>query len=190
MRANINNEQRRQRSRDEQAAPPEHWEDAPVNQCGKEVAESIALLQNSGEQTARWGWQRFHRERRAQAPFAAHPDPEQGPQQQKRPEIGRERSQQFDDRIKNDVDHQRDAAAKSIAEPSKDECAERAHHQGESDGEGNLRNSSPEIMGDRDKDKGQEKEIERVQRPPQETSYESVPLCTVQRFEQTERFHR
>src|SRR6266403_2434188 len=189
MRANINNEQRRQRSRDEQAAPPEHWEDAPVNQCGKEVAESIALLQNSGEQTARWGWQRFHRERRTQAPFAAHPDPEQGPQQQKRPEIGRERSQQFDDRIENDVNHQREATAKSIAQPSKDKGTERAHHQGNGDGEGNLRNCSAEIMCDRDKDKGQEKEIERVQGPSKKTSDESVALCAAQRFEQTQRLH-
>src|SRR5438067_13618411 len=114
MRANINNEERWQCARDKQAAPPKNWKDDPVNQRGKEVAESIALLQNSGEQTARWGWQRFHRERRTQAPFAAHPDPEQGPQQQKRCEIRGERSQQFDDRMKNNVDHQRNASAKSI----------------------------------------------------------------------------
>src|SRR6266446_5688826 len=189
MRANINNEQRRQCARDEQAAPPENWEDAPVNQCGKEIAESIALLQNSGEQTPRWGWQSFHRERRTQAPFAAHPDPEQGPQQQKRPEIRGERGQQFDDRIKNDVDHQRNAATKSIAQPSKDEGTERAHHQSDGDGEGDLLDGSSEIMCDWAKDKGQEKEIERVQGPPQKTSDESVALCTVQRFEQTQRFH-
>ena len=123
-------------------------------------------------------WQRFHRERRTQAPFAAHPDPEQGPQQQKRSEIRRERSQQFDDRIKNDVDHQRNATAKSIAEPSKDECPERAHHQRDGDGEGDLRDGSPEIMRDRDEDKGKEEEIERVQGPPEETGDESVALCT------------
>src|SRR6266513_2077886 len=190
MRANINNEQRRQRSRDEQAAPPEHWEDAPVNQCGKEVAESIALLQNSGEQTARWGWQRFHRERCAQAPFAAHSDPEQGAQQQKRCEIRGERGQQFDDRIKNNVDHQRNASAKSIAQPSKDEGTERAHHQSDGNGEGDLLDGSSEIMCDWAKDKGQKKEIERVQAPSKKTSDESIALCAAQRFEQTERFHR
>src|SRR6476659_7813810 len=176
MRANINNEQRRQCTRDEQAAPPENWEDAPVNQCGKEIAEGVALLQNSGEQTARWGWQRFHGERRTQAPFAAHPDPEQGTQQKKRREIRRERSQQFDDRIKNDVDHQRKAAAKSIAQPSENERADRAHHQRQSDSEGDLFDGSPEIVCDRAKDKGKKKEIERVQGPPEETSDESVAL--------------
>src|SRR5437763_4306329 len=181
MRANISNEQRRQCACDEQAAPPENWEDAPVNQCGKEIAESIALLQNSGEQTPRWGWQSFHRERCAQAPLAAHPDPEQGPQQQKRPEIRGEGSQQFDDRIKNDVNHQRNASAKSIAQPSKDEGTERAHHQGESDGEGDLLDGSPKIMGDRGKDKGQEQEIERIQGPPEKASDESVALCAAQR---------
>ena len=45
-------------------------------------------------------------------------------------------------------------------EPSKDEGTERAHHQGDGDGEGDLRDSSPEIMRDRDKDKGKEEEIE------------------------------
>ena len=152
-------------------------------------SRSIALLQNSGEQTARWGWQRFHGERRTQAPFPAHPDSEQGPQQQKRPEIGRERSQQFDDRIENDVDHQRKATAKSIAQPSKDEGTERAHHQSDGNGEGDLGDSSPELMCDRDKDKGQEEEIERIQGPPEKTRDKSVALCAIQRPEQTQRFH-
>ena len=134
-------------------------------------------------------WQRFHRERRTQAPFAAHPDPEQGPQQQKRPEIRRERSQQFDDRIKNDVDHQRDATAESIAQPSEDERTDRAHHQRHSDGEGDLLDASPKFLPDRRKNKCKEKEIERVQGPPEETSDESVALCAVERFEQTQRFH-
>src|SRR5207253_7651421 len=99
-------------------------------------------------------------------------------------------SQQFDDRIKNDIDHQRDAAAKSIAEPSKDECADWAHHQGDGDGEGDLLDGSSEIMCNWAKDKGKKEEIERVQGPPEETSDESVALCTVQGFEQTQRFHR
>src|SRR5213595_133799 len=138
MRANINDEQRRQCARDKQPAPPENWEDDPVNQRGQEIPKGVALLQNSGEQTTRGRWQRFHCERCTQAPFAAHPDPEKGAQQQKRPEIRRERGQQFDDRIK---------------------------------------------------DKGKEKEIERIQGPPEETSNESVALCTVQRFEEPDRFH-
>src|SRR5207237_2526105 len=128
-------------------------------------------------------------ERCAQAPFAAHPEPEQGPQQQKRPEIGRKRSQQFDDRIENDVNHQRKATAKSIAQPSKDKGTERAHHQSDGDGEGDLLNGSSEIMCDWAKDKGQKKEIERVQAPSKKTSDESIALCAAQRFEQTERFH-
>ncbi len=137
------------------------------------------MLQNSGEQTARERWQRFHRERRPQAPFAAHPDPEQSAQQQKCRKIRRERGQQFDDRIKNDVNHERNAAAKSIAQPSKDEGTERAHHQGDGDGEGNLWDGSPEIMRDRGKDKGKEKEIERVQGPSEKTSDECVALCAI-----------
>ena len=44
-------------------------------------------------------------------------------------------------------------------------------------------------MCDRGKDKGKEKEIERIQGPPEETSNESVALCTVQRFEEPDRFH-
>jgi len=44
-------------------------------------------------------------------------------------------------------------------------------------------------MCDRGKDKGQEKEIERVQSPSEKASDESVALCAAQRFEQTQRFH-
>src|SRR5207302_7172180 len=100
-----------------------------------------------------------------------------------------ESSQQFEERIKNDIDHQRDASSKSIAKPSKDECPEWTHHQGDSDGEGNLRNSSPKVMGDRDEDKGKKKEIKSVQGPAEETSDKSIALCTVQRFEEPDRFH-
>jgi hypothetical protein len=42
---------------------------------------------------------------------------------------------------------------------------------------------------DWDKDKRKEEEIERIEGPPEETSDESIALCTVQRFEQTKRFH-
>src|SRR6266576_2137834 len=183
MRANINDEKRRQCARDKQPAPPENWKNAPVNQCGQEIAEGVALLQNSREQTARLRRQRFHGERRAQAPFAAHSDPEQGAQQKKGCEIRGERGQQFDDRIKNNVDHQRNASATSIAQPAKDEGTERAHHQGDGDGEGDLLDGSSEIMCDWAKDKGQKKEIERVQRPSEKASDESVALCAAQRSE-------
>src|SRR6478672_7560129 len=189
MRPNINNQQRRQRSRDKQSPPPENGKNDPVNQRGQEIAEGIALLQNSREQTTRLRRQRFHRERCTKTPFATHPDPEQGPQQQKRREIRGERGQQFDDRIKNNVDHQRYASSKSIAQPSKDEGTEWAHHQGDGDGKGDLLDRSSEIMCDRAKDKGQEKEIERIQGPPEETRDKSVALCAIQRPEQTQRFH-
>src|SRR5438874_2866964 len=76
VRANINNEQRWQCARDKQSAPPENGKNDPVNQRGQEIPEGVALLQNSGEQTTRGRWQRFHRERCTQPPFAAHPDPE------------------------------------------------------------------------------------------------------------------
>ena len=56
----------------------------------------------------------------------------------------------------------------------------RAHHQRHSDSEGDLLDGSPEIMCDRDKNKGKEEEIERVQGPPEETSDESVALNAVQ----------
>ena len=104
-------------------------------------------------------------------------------------EIRGERGQQFDDRIKNNVDHQRDASSKPISQPSKDEGTERAHHQGDGDGEGDLLDGSSEIMCSRNKDEGKEKEIERVQGPSEKASDESVALCAAQRFEQTQRFH-
>ena len=121
-------------------------------------------------------------------PIRPHPDSKQGPQQQKRPEIRRERSWQFDDRIKNDVDHQQDAAAESIAQPS-NERTDRAHHQRHSDSEGDLLDASPKFLPDRRKTKVSREEIELRPKVTEETSDESVALCTVQRFEEPDRFH-
>jgi hypothetical protein len=63
-------------------------------------------------------------------------------------------------------------------------------HPSDSDAEGDLLDGSPEIMSDRAQNKGEKKEIERIKRPPEETSDESIALNAAQRFEQTQRFHR
>ena len=87
----------------------------PVDQRRQQIPDGVALLQNSGEQSAGLRGQRFHRERCAQAPFPAHADAEEGAQDQENGKVRSERGQQFHDRVENDIDHQGNAAAELVA---------------------------------------------------------------------------
>ena len=164
-------------------------ENQPVNNCREKKSESIPLLKNAGEKSARFRRQRLHRERCAESPFATHADAKQRAKDQEHGEIGRESGEQFDHRIEDDVDHQRDPASESIAQESEEQCTHWAHHEGEHAGEGDFRNCSPEFLPDRREDEGEQKKIERVERPAKETGDERVPLISRQRLEKPERFH-
>ena len=59
-RANVNHQKCRQCAGDKQSAPAEMREHDPVNERRKKITSRVALLQNSGEQTSRVRWQRFH----------------------------------------------------------------------------------------------------------------------------------
>ena len=121
---------------------PKMWKDQPVDDRRQQKSEGVALLQNPGEKAARLCRQRFHQERSAEAPLAAHPDSEKRAQDQEDREIRRERGQQFDRRIKDDVDHQRNATPESVAQKSEEQRAQRPEHQGEHAGERDFRNCS------------------------------------------------
>src|SRR6202011_3763653 len=141
------------------------------------------------EKPAGLGWKRFHRERRAESPLAAHADSKKRAQDQEDREIRREGSEQLHHRIKDDVGHERNATAELVAEPTKHESANRPHHQCERDGESNFRNAPAKIVANRNEHEGKEKEIERVEGPTKETGDERVPLIAIQKFEKPDRLH-
>src|SRR5262249_5717103 len=134
--------------------------------------------------------QRFHRQRSAESPLASHSDPEQPAQNQKDREIRRERREQFHDRIENNVGHQRNAPAEFVAPPTEDERADRPHHQRQRDRKRDFRNALAELVTNWYEDEGNEKEIERVERPAKKAGDERVALIATQKFEKPKRFHK
>jgi len=54
-----------ERTGDKETAPAEERKHDPISNRRQEITESVPLLQNSREQTARLSWQCFHCQRRA-----------------------------------------------------------------------------------------------------------------------------
>ena len=132
-RPDVKHKERRKRARDEEAAPAEERKHDPIHNCRQQITECVSLLQNSGKQSTCFGRQSFHRQRRPKSPFTAHADSIKRAKNQQRCVVGRKRREQFHERIKNDVDHERDAPPKPIAEQTKDERPHRSHRQRQRD---------------------------------------------------------
>ena len=107
----------------------------------------------------------FHRERAAKAPFAAHGDAEQRAQDQKDREVRRESGKRAEDRIAEDIQHQRRLASPSVAEPAEDEGADEPHRQRQEQGVGHRRHLDAELLGDVLEQEGQQEEVEGVEHP-------------------------
>ena len=73
-RADVEHQERRQRAEHEHAAPADALEQEAEHQRRDQVAGRVALLQDARRDAARLGRQRLERERRADAPLAAHRD--------------------------------------------------------------------------------------------------------------------
>src|ERR1700675_1753565 len=162
--------------------------DNPIDQRSEQITDRVTLLKNSREKPAGLGWKRFHRERRAESPLAAHADSKKRAQDQEDREIRREGSEQLHHRIKDDVGHERNATAELVAEPTKDECANRPHHQCERDCESDFRDAPAKIVADRNEHERDEEEIERIEGPAKETGDKRVPLIAIEELEKPNRF--
>ena len=98
-----------------------------VDDRGEQEAAGVAGLQQARDRSARVRRDRFHDQRTAQSPFAAHGDAEQGAQDEENCEVGRKRRRRADDGIAEDVDHQRRLAADPVADLAEDEGADETH---------------------------------------------------------------
>ncbi len=137
----------------------------PVGDRGEQEAGGITALQDAGDDAARLRRNQFHRQRTAEAPFAAHRDAEQRAQRQEHPQARREGGERADHGIAGDVEHQRRLAPPLVADLAEDEGADEAHRQGEEQSVGDLRHPDAELLGDVLEQEGQKKEIEGVERP-------------------------
>ena len=108
---------------------------------------------------------RLHRQRTAEAPFAAHRDPEQRAQHQEDPEVRREGGERADDRIAEDIEHQRRLAAPTVADAAEDESADEPHRERQEQRVGDRRHFDAELLGDVLEQEGQQEEVERIEHP-------------------------
>ena len=158
-----------------QSADKEHGAPAPArkNQVGtnrgQQIAQSIALLQDSGKQSSQPRRNFFHGERCADAPLAAHADAEQSAQNEKRGEAVREAGEHFDHGIEDEVDHQRQAAAVAIGHQSEDEGADGTKDESQRNGKRDLFVGPVKLLGDGGQRKNNEKKVEGIERPSQKT---------------------
>ena len=142
------NEQRQQRG---QAADEEH--DAPAvsrvvrvgdgidraeRERREQIADRVALLKEPGEHAAQARRREFERQRRADAPFAAHADAEEHAEQQEHAIARRQAAQYGDHRIEDDVEHERQTPAVAVGHEAEDNRAEGAHRQRQRDRERDL----------------------------------------------------
>ncbi len=97
---------------------------------GEQIATRIAGLQDARYEPARFRRNALHRQRGTHAPLAAHGDAEQGAQHQQHGQAGRKAGEQFDDRIRDDVDHQGRPTSDLVGESPEYQCAHGAHKQG------------------------------------------------------------
>src|SRR5581483_11867470 len=94
--ADIDGEKRGQSADKEQRSPSEMRKDEEVS-CGREqITYRIALLQQAGEESARFRSHRLHRQRRPYPPFSAHPDSIEGAQEEEHVIAGSQSAQNFD----------------------------------------------------------------------------------------------
>jgi hypothetical protein len=107
----------------------------------------------------------FHRQGSADAPFPAHRHAIQRAQNDQHRQRGRESGRKLENRIKQDIDHQGRAAAPFVGGATENECANRAHRQGQQNGECDVRYVGVELGRDILQHEYQKKEIERVERP-------------------------
>ena len=136
-----------------------------VGDRGENEAARIAALQDAGHRSARPRRDRLHRQRAAEPPFAAHRDTEQRSQNQEDPKVRRKGRERADDRIAEDVEHQRGLAPPYVADAAKDERADETHREGQEQCIGDRRHIDAELLGDVLEDEGQNEEIERVEHP-------------------------
>jgi hypothetical protein len=172
----IEDEERRNDADHEHAAPSDVLKQQAVDDRSQEISGRVSRLQQSRHKASGLRRDRFHGERGAHPPFAAHGDAEQGAQDEQDREVWRETRGKFEDRVQQHVDHQGRAASPSVGRAPEQIGADRPHRQGQQNGESDLGNIGAEFLGDVLEDEHQKEKIKSVQRPPQEACGNDVPL--------------
>ncbi len=174
--ADVENEQSRQHADHEHAAPADILEQGAVDDRGEKISSRIARLQQAGDEAAGLRRNRFHRQRGADAPLAAHGDAVDRAQHQERGQARREAGGELDHRIEQHVDHQGRAPAEAVRGPAEDEGAQRPHRQRQQNGPGDGADIGVEFLRDVLEHEHHQEEIERIERPAEKARRDDMLL--------------
>ena len=174
--AHEKGQQRRQSTQEEERPPAEALEQEEVGDRRQQIASGVTLLQQSGQHAAQPRRNFLHGERRADAPLAAHADAEQRAQDHEGGVVGREPGSHLADGKKHQVDHQWKAAAVAVGEQSEKEGAHRPEGERRGDGKRDRRIGLVKLSSDGGEAERDQKEIESVQRPAEESGSQRGPV--------------
>jgi hypothetical protein len=124
----------------------------------------------------------FERERRADAPFAAHADAEEHPQRDELPVGLRDAAEDRDRRVEEDVQHQRQPPPEPIGHQAEHDRADGPHRERQRDRQRDPRPRVLERRAGKERvreildDEGQDEEVEGVERPAEKPGEDGVAL--------------
>ena len=91
-------------------------------------------------------------------------------------EVRRESGKRAEDRIAEDIQHQRRLASPAVSKAAEDERADEPHRERQEQGVGHRGHLDAELLGDVLKQKGQKEEVERVEHPSEKRGEDGHPL--------------
>ena len=174
--ADIEHQQRRYHADHEHAAPADIGKQHAIDDRGHEIAGRIAGLQQAGDEATGMRRNGFHRQRGADAPFAAHRDAVQRAQHDQHSQVRRKAGGELQHRIQQDVDHQRRPPAEAVGGAAENEGADRAHRQRQQDRVRDRGNVGMKFGGDVLQHEHQQKEVECIQRPSEKACRDHMLL--------------
>src|SRR6266704_6504344 len=172
--ADEQREKSRQTAHEKQRPPAPVGIDNAIGSSSEKEAECVSLLQQSRKKSAPSRRHRFHGERCSDSPFASHADAVEQAQNEKNFVVGSEAGKNYKERVIENVEDQRNAPAIAVREQAENERSHPARGQARGDRQGNRRDVGAEYLRNRSENKGQDEEIEGVQRPAQKAGQDGV----------------
>src|SRR5271169_6614592 len=172
--SNVEGQQSRQGADPEHGAPSPDWQEKPRGNGREQIANGIATLQNSTEDSAPAHRCRFHGKRSTHSPLAAHADAEECAQNKEYREVGRKAAQKLDEREINHVGHERNAPPIAIGKQTEEQGAHGARGESDRGSENDFFLGYAKLMREGIKEKYNDEEVEGVERPTEESGERSM----------------
>src|SRR5207302_8906952 len=167
-------EHRRQSADKKQGSPSPMRIDKPVRPRRQQESQRVALLQQSGNQPPPFCGDGFHVTRSSHATLASHSDDIEQAQDKKDPIVRSESGENFNQRVIQDVDNQRNAPPVAIRQQTEDNRSNPSRGEARSDGQRHRRDGLAKFRRDGRQNKRQDEKIERVECPAEKSGQDCV----------------